>query len=155
MISLTGQWDSALVGPSAGFSASIMPILVPVAVIFIPLLDLILSYARRTFRGQWWFKADKEHIHHRLLRMGHSTGRAVMIMYLWTAVIAYGVIAAGLIDGEWRWWAIGAAVLVVIVLTVIPLFRAKHEPPTIDGEPIEAEKTDSRISLGEKPVLSA
>jgi UDP-GlcNAc:undecaprenyl-phosphate GlcNAc-1-phosphate transferase len=35
-----------------------------------------------------WHEADKDHIHHRLLRLGHGYRRAVLILYAWTALLS-------------------------------------------------------------------
>ncbi len=113
-ISLTGQIDpSALAGAGrVGLLPSYLPIILPVAVMAVPFLDLVLAYARRTMAGTWWFVADKQHLHHRLLERGHSQPRAAVLMYLWTALVSFGVIAIVL---SANWWVL-VAVLVVAVL---------------------------------------
>ena len=95
-ISFTGQLDISLITTEAKALPAWLPILLPVAVVFIPLLDLILAYARRTLAGRWWFVADKQHLHHRLLKRGHSHIGAVALMYAWTAVLSFGVMFVGL-----------------------------------------------------------
>jgi UDP-GlcNAc:undecaprenyl-phosphate GlcNAc-1-phosphate transferase len=48
---------------------------------------------RRTWKGQSPFAADRGHLHHRLLEIGHSHARAVWIMYFWAALIAFAAVA--------------------------------------------------------------
>lgn len=84
------------VGRSATQSASdisaafifYLPLVVPLIVLAIPLLDTALAIVRRARKGRPVFNADKEHLHHRLLDLGHGHRQAVVIMYVWTALIA-------------------------------------------------------------------
>lgn len=88
-IAVTGQVDPAVVG-SQQIVPAFFPILLPVAVLVIPIVDLLLAVVRRTAAGQAPWKPDKRHLHHRLLEIGHSHARAVLIMYVWTATAAFG-----------------------------------------------------------------
>jgi UDP-GlcNAc:undecaprenyl-phosphate GlcNAc-1-phosphate transferase len=95
-----------------------LPLVLPIAVMALPLADLGLAYVRRTWRGDWWFVADKRHLHHRLLQAGHSQRSAVLVMYLWTAVISFGAIALGLLSLPWR---VLVPVLGVVLATLVTL----------------------------------
>lgn len=70
-----------------------IPLLLPLTVIAVPVADLLLAVIRRTWNGQSPFAADRGHLHHRLLEIGHSHSRAVLIMYFWSALIAFGALA--------------------------------------------------------------
>jgi UDP-GlcNAc:undecaprenyl-phosphate GlcNAc-1-phosphate transferase len=59
----------------------------------VPLVDLLLAVIRRTRAGRNPFAPDKRHLHHRLLEMGHSQMRAVLLMYAWTALVAGTAVA--------------------------------------------------------------
>lgn len=86
-ITLTGQVDAnAIFAESAG--PTLLPLLLPFAVLAIPLIDLIWAIIRRTKSGRSPFAPDKEHLHHRLLSAGHSHPRTALIMYSWTATVA-------------------------------------------------------------------
>lgn len=99
-LSFTGQIDSRSLNPSGGgVLPAWLPLVLPFAIMALPLFDLVAAYIRRTWRGNWWFVADKQHLHHRLLGRGHSVRTAVLALYLWTAVISYGVVAMGLFPG--------------------------------------------------------
>ncbi|NED85604.1 undecaprenyl/decaprenyl-phosphate alpha-N-acetylglucosaminyl 1-phosphate transferase, partial [Streptomyces sp. SID11233] len=67
---------------------SYIPLLLPLSIIAVPAVDLVLAVVRRTWRGQSPFAADRGHLHHRLLQLGHSKSRAVLIMYFWCALIS-------------------------------------------------------------------
>jgi UDP-GlcNAc:undecaprenyl-phosphate GlcNAc-1-phosphate transferase len=70
-ITLSGQVDPNAVG-RATLLPALLPILLPVAVMAVPLVDLLLAVVRRTRAGRSPFAPDKQHLHHRLLEMGHS-----------------------------------------------------------------------------------
>lgn len=73
--------------------AALAPLIVALAVVFIPALDLLLAVVRRTREGRHPFSADQRHLHHRMLRLGHSHPAAVVVFYLWAAVIAGSAVA--------------------------------------------------------------
>jgi UDP-GlcNAc:undecaprenyl-phosphate GlcNAc-1-phosphate transferase len=96
IITLSGQIDpSALEG--AVLLPALLPVLLPVAVITVPLVDLALAVIRRTRRRRSPFAPDKQHLHHRLLEMGHSQRRTVLLMYGWTAVVAGTAVAVAFV----------------------------------------------------------
>ena len=103
--------------PSGGDLAAVVgTVMVPLLVLAIPFLDVLLAVVRRTWRGKGIGQADKEHIHHRLLDIGHSHRSAVLLMYLWSALISASALAIGLIDGR---LAVGAIILIAIVLFAV------------------------------------
>ena len=61
----------------------VLPLIVPIAILVLPLLDLIMAVVRRTSNGLSPFAPDRGHLHHRLLDVGHSHRRSVLIMYTW------------------------------------------------------------------------
>jgi UDP-GlcNAc:undecaprenyl-phosphate GlcNAc-1-phosphate transferase len=93
--SLTGQFNYSNLPPKAAFPV-LLPVLLPLAVLAVPLVDLLLAVVRRTRAGRSPFAPDKLHLHHRLLEIGHSQTRAVVIMYFWTALLAFTVVAVSL-----------------------------------------------------------
>lgn len=117
---VTGQIDTSSVSDRASFPA-VVPILLPVAVLVLPLLDMALAVIRRVGSGHSPFHPDRMHLHHRLLSLGHTEGRAVAIMYIWTAVFAFGV--AALVRWSTRTVLIGLVIGIVVatVLTFGPL----------------------------------
>ena len=97
----------------------------------VPLADLVLAVVRRTRAGRSPFAPDKQHLHHRLLEIGHSQRRAVLIMWLWAALIAFGTVLASLYTGPLMWIALGPASVVTVALTfVLPVVHkpASHLP---------------------------
>jgi UDP-GlcNAc:undecaprenyl-phosphate GlcNAc-1-phosphate transferase len=63
------------------------PLLIPVFILGVPLIDAVWAFVRRTASGQGFHTPDKNHIHHRLMRLGHGHRRTVIILWLWTALL--------------------------------------------------------------------
>jgi UDP-GlcNAc:undecaprenyl-phosphate GlcNAc-1-phosphate transferase len=64
------------------------PLLIPVVILGVPIADTVFSFARRLVRRQSWSQGDREHMHHRLMRLGHGPRRSVAILWLWTALLS-------------------------------------------------------------------
>ncbi len=95
----------------------LLPILLPITILIVPLADLVLAVVRRTRRGQAFYQPDKEHLHHRLLEFGHSQRRAVLIMYLWAALIAFGAVLISLYSGPATWAVLTIGTIGTLALT--------------------------------------
>ncbi|MGH3794905.1 MAG: glycosyltransferase family 4 protein [Pseudonocardiaceae bacterium] len=103
------------------------PLLVVAAVLFVPLLDLLLAVVRRTRAGRSPFAADKLHLHHRLLEIGHSHRRAVLLIYFWAALLAFGAVALTLFDVFVVVWGIALGLLIAVLSSVIPRLRRAEQ----------------------------
>ncbi len=114
-ITLTGQIDpNAISAEKVG--PTLLPLLLPFAVLAIPLADLVLAVLRRIKAGKSPFAPDKEHLHHRLMKAGNSQLKTAIILYLWTATIAFPVTISAFAP---LWVAaITAAILVGITILV-------------------------------------
>ena len=64
------------------------PLFIPILILGVPLVDMAFAFVRRTARGRGFDTPDKEHIHHRLVRLGHGPRRSVIILWAWTAVLS-------------------------------------------------------------------
>jgi UDP-GlcNAc:undecaprenyl-phosphate/decaprenyl-phosphate GlcNAc-1-phosphate transferase len=64
------------------------PLFIPIVILGIPILDTVFSFFRRVYRRTAFHVADKDHLHHRLMRLGHTTRRTVVILWLWTALLS-------------------------------------------------------------------
>ena len=92
-ITLTGQIDPNAISAEK-LGPTLLPLMLPFAVLAIPLIDLFSAIVRRLRAGQSPFSSDKEHMHHRILRAGNTHLRTTLIMYLWTATIAFPVVVS-------------------------------------------------------------
>ncbi|WP_084729902.1 MraY family glycosyltransferase [Streptacidiphilus neutrinimicus] len=141
MISVTGRVDPDVITAQSGGSQTtavhaMVPIyivlLLPLTVIAIPLADLILAVVRRTWAGKSPFAADKQHLHHRLLQLGHSHSRAVLIMYFWAALLAFGTVAFSVDRTERLALNVLLGLLVLgILMLLFPRFRP-HAPRMVE-----------------------
>lgn len=95
-----------------------LPLVIPLIVLVIPISDTLLAIVRRARKGRHVFHADKEHLHHRLLELGHGHKQAVLIMYAWTAVIA-GMTLAWTFERVYMVPFIAAA-LAMVLYTALP-----------------------------------
>jgi UDP-GlcNAc:undecaprenyl-phosphate GlcNAc-1-phosphate transferase len=131
-ITVTTQFTAEDIGQGAeGTGASLLPILLvpalPILILIVPLVDLVLAVVRRTRAGRSPFAPDKQHLHHRLLEIGHSHRRAVLIMWLWAGTIAFATVLASLYTGPQVWAAVAGMAVVAIVLTfVLPVVHRPH-----------------------------
>ncbi|WP_327719413.1 undecaprenyl/decaprenyl-phosphate alpha-N-acetylglucosaminyl 1-phosphate transferase [Streptomyces sp. NBC_00490] len=135
-ISITGQVDPDALKLFAGSEKAAVhqtvpvyiPLLLPLTIIAIPAADLILAIVRRTWRGQSPFAADRGHLHHRLLEIGHSHSRAVLIMYFWSALIAFGALAYS-VNSASMWIVLSVVFLSAIGLLLLLLPRFTPRAP--------------------------
>jgi len=112
-ITLTGQVDpNAISAESMG--PTLLPLLLPFAVLAIPFLDLLLAVGRRLKAGKSPFAPDNQHLHHRLLSAGNSTNKSAVILYLWTATIAFPVTVLAFAP----WWVALITVVALIGISV-------------------------------------
>ena len=118
-ITLSGQIDiNAITGSE---TTTLLPLLLPFAVLAIPLLDLILAVVRRVRAGRSPFSADSEHLHHKLLEIGLSHRRTAAILYLWTAAFAIPAVVSAFAS----FW-IGLLMSVAIVALSLQLLKRKE-----------------------------
>ncbi len=117
-ISLTGQVDPTVFDNVDLAPGALLPFLLPLLVLIVPFADLLLAVVRRTRAGRSPFAPDKQHLHHRLLEIGHSHRRAVLVMYAWSALIAFGALVVATVRGRWPDYAVGAVLLVALGLTL-------------------------------------
>jgi len=101
-------------------AAFAIPVLIPVFVLAVPLIDVILAVIRRLRRGRPVFAPDKEQIHHQLRQIGHTHRRSVLIMYYWAILLAGSGLAVSFINGRLIVGAILAVALALIGATIIP-----------------------------------
>ncbi|AWB82106.1 undecaprenyl-phosphate alpha-N-acetylglucosaminyl 1-phosphate transferase [Corynebacterium yudongzhengii] len=123
--SASGKINMSLYG-TADIVALMSPLIVVAAAVFVPVLDLVLAVIRRVSKGQSPFAADRMHIHHRLLAIGHTHRRTVLVLYGWVTAVAFGAVSFSIVPPP-------IAVVVSIVLlvgaaaiTVVPVVRDRR-----------------------------
>jgi UDP-GlcNAc:undecaprenyl-phosphate GlcNAc-1-phosphate transferase len=126
-LTITGQFrGDEIASDGSGILVTLLPVLLPVSLLMVPVADLVLAVVRRTRAGRSPFAPDKQHLHHRLLEIGHSQRRAVYIMWMWAALVAGGSVLVSLEGGRPTWVGLGVAFVFVAVTTfVLPIV---HKP---------------------------
>jgi UDP-GlcNAc:undecaprenyl-phosphate GlcNAc-1-phosphate transferase len=140
-LTLTGQFSGpdlsqGAEGSRASLLPTLLPLLLPVSILIVPMVDLTLAVVRRTRAGRSPFAPDKQHLHHRLLEIGHSQRRAVFIMWMWAALVAFGTVVASLTTGPWMFGSLAvAAVLTVVLTVVVPVLHKPAVLEQLEGDP--------------------
>ncbi|EFK54187.1 undecaprenyl/decaprenyl-phosphate alpha-N-acetylglucosaminyl 1-phosphate transferase [Corynebacterium genitalium ATCC 33030] len=126
-ISASGKINMSLYG-TADFVALISPFIVVVAAIALPVIDLVMAVIRRVSQGKSPFSADRQHIHHRLLALGHTHRRTVLVLYMWVTAIAFGTVSFSIVPARYAAAFTAIALVLAIAATSVPWMRGKIGP---------------------------
>ena len=96
-------------------AATVTSLLIPIIILFLPILDTIFAIIRRVLKGESIGKPDKSHIHHQLLKLNKSTKKTVLIMYLFNILCSAISIFYALGDNR-------LAIIFYIILIIIMMF---------------------------------
>ena len=106
-------------------AALFFPLLIPVLVLAVPFVDLLMAIGRRALARKPLFAPDKQHLHHRLLEIGHSHKRAVLILYLWSALAAFGGVAVSFTRPALVGVVVGSIAILALFMSHFPRLRAR------------------------------
>jgi UDP-GlcNAc:undecaprenyl-phosphate GlcNAc-1-phosphate transferase len=110
------------------------PIFIPLVILGVPVLDTAFAITRRAVKRTAVAEADKEHLHHRLMRLGHGHRRSVLILWLWTALLSAFVLYPTY-TGE------GDAIVPIgVAALALGLFSVFH--PRLRGAAVEVEEAE-------------
>ena len=127
-IVVTGQIDPISISYGRALPA-FLPVLLPLAMMLLPLTDMMLAVVRRVSAGKSPFHPDRMHIHHRLLSAGLTHRRVVLVMYMWTAAVVFPLAAWAFIDTRQAILALGLSLIAAFVFTGF-MRKTKREEPT-------------------------
>jgi UDP-GlcNAc:undecaprenyl-phosphate GlcNAc-1-phosphate transferase len=136
-----GRTDQPFSGQSFFFYA---PLVIPLLVLAVPIFDTLFAIVRRARRRLGVATADKDHLHHRLMRLGHGHWRSVLILWAWTALLS-GFVLYPTITGRGNAIVpIGIAALGLLLFTVLhpTLTRRTELEAEPEAGPAEAEVVD-------------
>src|SRR5580704_10499380 len=102
-----------------------LPLLVPAAIFVIPYADLMFAVIRRTRAGKPLMAAYRQHLHHRLLNIGHSYRQSVLLMYLWAALFSVTVVSLSIVRSP---SVVFVAATLVAVLALLPATMPSLRP---------------------------
>jgi len=107
------------------------PLVIPLVILGVPIFDMLFAIVRRATRRQGLAVADKGHLHHRLMRLGHGQRRAVLILWAWTALLSGFVLYPAYTRIGTIWVPIGLLALALALYTVLhPRWRARRDEAT-------------------------
>jgi UDP-GlcNAc:undecaprenyl-phosphate/decaprenyl-phosphate GlcNAc-1-phosphate transferase len=102
-----------------------LPLLVPAAIFVIPYADLMFAIVRRARAGKPLMAADRQHLHHRVLNIGHSYRQSVLIMYLWAALFSVTVVSLSVVHTR---LVVFVAATAIAVLALLPVTSPRLRP---------------------------
>ncbi|HEX2782257.1 MAG TPA: MraY family glycosyltransferase [Ilumatobacteraceae bacterium] len=113
-----GRVDPSLQGYAGQTYFFLAPLFIPLFILGVPILDTLFAIIRRATRRQSVATADKRHLHHRLMEMGHGQRRSVVILWAWTALLSAFVLYPVLTQSFVSYIPIGAAMLGLVLYTL-------------------------------------
>jgi UDP-GlcNAc:undecaprenyl-phosphate GlcNAc-1-phosphate transferase len=128
------------------------PLFIPLFILGVPLLDMVFAFVRRTAHGQPFHTPDKNHIHHRLMRLGHGPRRSVVILWAWTALLSGFVLIPLYIQRVTGLIPVGAAALMVALYTLFHPGIRRHDP---ELDPPASETPTGVVAVTRSPRHAA
>jgi UDP-GlcNAc:undecaprenyl-phosphate GlcNAc-1-phosphate transferase len=134
-----GRVDQQFSGQSFFFFA---PLFIPLVILGVPVIDTLFAIIRRATTRTGISTADKGHLHHRLMRLGHGHRRSVFILWAWTALLSGFVLYPTYTGSGDALVPIGIAAILLSLYTVLRpglRFWRRDRPVALDDEGFEAE----------------
>jgi UDP-GlcNAc:undecaprenyl-phosphate GlcNAc-1-phosphate transferase len=151
---LIGGRSAGTVGGAAARSGQtyffFAPLFIPFFILGVPIVDMVFAFVRRTANRTGFSTPDKNHLHHRLLRLGHGHRRSVLILWAWTVLLSGLVLFPLYVSSVNAFIPFGVLALGVILYTLFhPSIRRQADP---DEDPIDAddpagEKSDDPVEV--------
>ncbi|HUT03963.1 MAG TPA: MraY family glycosyltransferase [bacterium] len=127
----------------ASKSTVAVALLVPITSMAVPLMDTGLAFLRRLFRGTHPFKADREHLHHRLLTLGLSQRQAVVLIYFVSAYLGVIAFITVLIPFKYSFLILIILAMGLILALKTLAYLEKHVAAVRDNSPKESAEHPS------------
>jgi UDP-GlcNAc:undecaprenyl-phosphate GlcNAc-1-phosphate transferase len=124
-----GQTAEGTTGTTFFFFA---PLVIPLVILGVPMFDFAFSIIRRAARRQRVSVADKDHLHHRLMRIGHGHRRAVVILWSWTAVLSGLVLLPVYTDSGSALVPVAVGVMAIVLYTVLHPEVRRHRADQLE-----------------------
>lgn len=97
-------------------SAAAFSLAVPILAFGLPIYDTLFAMVRRKINGKPIMQADKGHFHHRLLNMGLSQRKAVLIMYLISCILGGVSIIAMQISSQRAYFLTTSVIILIVII---------------------------------------
>ena len=110
-------------------TTTITSLIIPIIMLFVPIIDTLLAMERRLLKGQSIGDADREHLHHQLLKMTKSVPKTVLIMYIMNGLFSLVSIlyVLGYRTLSIIIYAILLVVFLILIFTTDVLFQHKKK----------------------------
>ncbi|MDY5129436.1 glycosyltransferase family 4 protein [Actinotignum urinale] len=145
-IQVTGQIDPA--ATSLGYKLpAYLPLLLSVGIIALPIVDFLWATFRRLRRGQSPFHADAGHLHHRLLRLGHSHVGTVLILHMWAAVFSFSCILLVVWPAKKVVWVALGSAAIASVVTFRMFGAGRRKARVTQGERIPSKDATDNVEV--------
>ena len=153
---LIGGRTSGNVGGVAGRSGQtyffFAPLFIPFFILGVPIVDMAFAFVRRTANRTGFSTPDKNHLHHRLLRLGHGHRRSVLILWAWTVLLSGLVLFPLYISSVNAFIPFGVLALGVILYTLFhPSIRRHAELDDPAAEPERPSAGEGTAPAGGDP----
>jgi UDP-GlcNAc:undecaprenyl-phosphate GlcNAc-1-phosphate transferase len=143
-IAIGGNTDAEVRGQTFFFFA---PLFLPLVILGVPIVDTAWALLRRAKGRAGLTIADKGHLHHRLMALGHGQRRAVIILWSWTALLSGAVLIPVYTGDGWSIAPLGVAALGLLLYTLFaPGWAARrgngngHAPVPVPARGPELER---------------
>ena len=134
-------------------AATAVALIIPVIALGLPILDTTLSFARRLARGQSPFRADGEHVHHRLMALGLSHRNTVVTLYTLSGIFALGALA--LLDSDYIRRAIVLSTVAAVVFILVRRIGFTRVPGIVHRGTGSTAATRDLIRIGARRIRGA
>lgn len=142
-ITIGGRADYQYSGQTYFFFA---PLFIPVVILGVPIVDTLFSFFRRMAKRTAFHVADKDHLHHRLMRLGHGPRRTVVILWLWTALLSgLALLPTYTNEGNAKVPVGVVALLIVLYSFFHPGLRSAREQAAEEHHPATPTEPDSQV----------
>jgi UDP-GlcNAc:undecaprenyl-phosphate/decaprenyl-phosphate GlcNAc-1-phosphate transferase len=109
------------------------PLAIPLLILGVPIFDMAFAIFRRATSRRSLSTADKGHLHHRLMNLGHGHRRSVVILWTWTLLLSAFVLYPTLTGRNPTYLPFGIIALAIVLFTVLhPSVRARRRE---NGQP--------------------
>ncbi len=145
-IAIGGNTDAEVRGQTFFFFA---PLFLPLVILGVPIVDTVWALLRRAKGRSGLTMADKNHLHHRLMRLGHGQRRSVLILWTWTALLSAAVLVPVYTNSGVGFIPLAVAALALLLYTLFaPGWQARRNGGS--GQPAGAEVAE--VPVAEVPV---
>jgi UDP-GlcNAc:undecaprenyl-phosphate GlcNAc-1-phosphate transferase len=137
-----GRADPTTQGFSGQTYFFLAPLFIPLIILGVPIFDVLFAIVRRVSRGTGFATADKGHLHHRLINLGHGPRRAVVILWAWTLLLSGFVLYPVFNPSANSIVTFGLFAIVLFLYTVLhPDLRIRREIMRRDSENTDTQSS--------------